>query len=200
MLGLICYNCKDNSETSTQDNSIEGSHLDIDAIKKFIPDGLKSEKKCKYINESGTIKEVQVRYTEEITERELESESYKSDELEITLYDEMDEKFQIVLIGSTNYDADYSVVVGLTILYMPANPTGTILSSIRFDEGGEPIVNTYDDFRSSISLNNKTFKDCFVITGTNPDSYSEIYINSEVGVVAFRDKANELFVFEEFIN
>ena len=194
------FGCKDNVAPETPNNLIEGTHLDIEAVKAYIPEELKAQKECVYMNELGDMKTLKVRYREQVTPRVLGGQTYKSDELEITLYDESDPLFQIAMIGSTNYKQDYTVTIGITVMLMPANPQGSILSGIRFDEDGKPIVTMFDDFSPSITLNGKSFNDCFLLTGTNPEAYSEIYINSEVGVVAFRDADNELFVFQEYLD
>jgi len=196
---LINLGCKDIMPVSTPNNFIEGKHLEINGIKSYIPEEIKAQMKCRYSDQSGDTKELKVRYKDQVTPRILSGQSYTSDEIEITLYDESDPLFQIVIIGSANYDSDYSILYQIAVLMMPANPSGEIFSWIRFDEFGQPIVTMFDDFHSTVTLNNKSFKDCFLMKGTNPDAYSEIYINSEIGVVGFRDAKNELFVFKEYI-
>lgn len=201
LVSCLQFGCNDSITPETPTNFIEGTHLDIEAVKAYIPEELKAQKECVYMDESGNIKSLKVRYREQVTPRVLAGQSYKSDELEITLYDESDPYFQIALLGVTNYNpSDYSVIVDLTVMLVPANPQGSILSGIRFDKDGKPIVTMFDDFHSTITLNGKSFNDCFLLTGTNPEAYSEIYINSEVGVVAFRDADNALFVFQEYLD
>ncbi len=198
LITFFHYSCRDDVPPETPDDLIAGTHLDIDVVKAYIPEELKAQKECVYVDESGNMRTLKVSYREQITPRVLNGQAYESDELEVTLYDESDPLFQIVMVGSANYKQDFSVAISLTVMLMPANPQGSILSAIRFDENGEPVVTVFDDFHTVITLGGKSFNDCFLLTGTNPDSYSEIYVNSEVGVVAFRDANNALFVFQEY--
>lgn len=199
---LSIFGCKeDTTPTIPSTPNIEGTHLNIDVIKSYLPEALTSERSIRYISEAGETKELKAHYLEKETPRTLDGFSYSNDGFELTLYDESDPKFQAVLLGSANYNTtgDYALIKSLTVILMPANPTGGILDGIRFDDNGFKIM-PYDDFHTTLVLNDKEFKDCFIMKDEHSSEYSEIYLNSEVGIVAFRGKDNVLFVFEEFFD
>jgi hypothetical protein len=139
-----------------------------------------------------------ISYKEYISPAQYEGQSYTSDKLEISLYMAENLNFLIALIPSANYALQETIVRGLGVIMMPGNLSGSIIGSIRFAENGKPIQGMLDDFRETLILQGKTFKDCFVLKNNNATAYSEIYINSDVGVVAFRDGVNKLWVFDRF--
>lgn len=172
------------------------SHLEINAVKSFLPASYFQGAKFIFKDLSGNEKEihsVSTETTRELTEGEF---TYMADNFNVLLFDPADEIFKIVITGNANYSSNGSPVRYLVAMLMPFNASGNTPGTIDFEEEG-PIISQTVDFRSSIELNNKVYNNVFMNFGMNGldryDSYSELDINSELGVVAFRDENNELW-------
>ncbi len=203
LVSVLLMQCSE--EINNNDNilQIEGTHLKIDEIKNYLPKEYFSELKLVYIDENGNEKVLNIQSVESIDERELKGMKYTSGSFKVTLYDEGDLYFQIVLHGSANYSNDgKSINKGLSAWLMPFNESGTTWARLRFEDG-KPSFLWGDDFREEIVLFSKVFNDVLVTIGKNNlqeqyEKYSELILNSEVGIVAFRDEHNELWVFDRF--
>ena len=134
-----------------------------------------------------------------------EGNTYKGENLKVTLYNPDDPDFLIVLSGNPNTPLGNSPPIvnikraTLVVLLMPFSETGSTFNAIRF-ENGKPVASELDDFRSVFERNSKDFQDVFVITGMNPQGevMTELAVNSNEGVVSFRDSNNVLWVFDRF--
>jgi hypothetical protein len=177
---------------------IAGTHLKIDDIKAYLPSAFASEKKIVYTDAQNNKTTLYSSYEEHTVENQYQGQAYLSDKLEVSLYLPDDKEFLIEIVPSASYIENGDVVRSLSTIFMPGNSSGSIIGSIRFDDNGAPISSLLDEFHEEINLNNKKFNDCFVFRNTTATAYSEIYINSDVGVAAFRDKENTLWVFERF--
>ncbi|MEL6866721.1 MAG: hypothetical protein AAFP19_20010, partial [Bacteroidota bacterium] len=63
---------------------------------------------------------------------------------------------------------------------------------------GEEI--THWNFRKTFEVLGRSFEDVIVKKSTQfPNAYSELDVNAAVGIVAFRDENNELWVFDRFV-
>ncbi|MEZ4980872.1 MAG: hypothetical protein R2769_04645 [Saprospiraceae bacterium] len=99
-------------------------------------------------------------------------------------------------MGNTNYSPTGILSIYLNGILMPGNPMGSTTATIGFSNG-EPIVAMWDDFREHVIFNGKSYNDVYITIGKNglerKESYSEIDLNSELGVVAFCDEKNTLW-------
>jgi len=197
-LYLFIISCSKDKNTI---GTIDGTVLTTDEILKFLPPEYEMQTDLLYKNSKNEIKLLKVKYLNGNEENTYNnSEKYTSKTFSVSLYDPNNLNFTIVLLGGANYtEPNRYISMALTSILMPFNPTGTTWFKIYF-ENGKPIISKYDNFQNSLVLYNKTFKDVLVTKSTKfLDSYSELYINSFEGVVAFRDDLNELWVFEKFV-
>lgn len=177
---------------------IEGSHLNIDGIKSYLPQALKNERTAVFIDEENNIKTLQTAYEEYTGDAEVNGLNYTYDQAEVTYFSEELPDFQIVLIPSANYSASYEIFKYLTILLIGENQEAAS-GSIFFDDHG-PTDSPFNNYQASVNLGGQTFEHAYLISNSSASSYSEIYMNQEIGIVAFRGSNNELFVFKEFID
>ncbi len=177
-----------------------GSHLSIDVILNHLPAELNSNNKAVYKSEVGELKNMTIFEKNLVVEHNgTEFGDYTSDKREISLFEENDLAAGIALHANTNYVPGKTTVArSLSVHLAFLNPAGMAFWMVSFDENG-PIITPVDDFQPTLTLNGQVFKDCYVINGTNTDAFSEIIVNLEIGVVAFRDINNELFVFQEYV-
>lgn len=173
----------------------EGAYINIDEVKKLIPDAYKKQKKIVYSNNKGQLMTIKVKY-EENDKRpdQYNGINYTYDQFYITLYSETDQGLSIQFSGGANFAGDTIVAKGLTIIVMPY-----IISGIDMDRNGEPDKKlSLSEYAANRTLNGKNFKDVFTSKNEVEKAYSEVCYNKEFGLVAFRDKNGELFVFERF--
>jgi len=197
---LLCTTCKKGKVEDSQ--NIEGNHLCISSIMEYLPDAYKNERTLVYKNQAGEIRKLHIAFEEHLTEQTYERQLYTTDSFEGTIYDPAMADFSIVLTGSANFDhgENNSVVKALSVILMPFNESGSLFACIYFEDGQPyiPPITSEDFFRESIELHSQTFQNIFYTTTHQYEVYDELYFNSDVGVVAFRDGEDVLWVFERF--
>ncbi len=197
---ILLLGCKNDDKNSTITPTIN-SHLNIDEVKDFLPSAYKNGSILVYKNENNEEWLLSTNYFEAIEERQFEGVMYKNDAFQASIFDSEDHSFQISISGQANYSKPYEVVKSISFDLMPLNPTGTVGVFVRFTDG-QPIVNTFSNFHEKLTLNNKVFDAVYVGNSrlNGFEKYSEIYVNKNEGVVAFRDKNNDLWVFDRINN
>jgi len=126
---------------------------------------------------------------------------YTAQQIDISLIEqEALYPFTLALTGSAGYDGDTPGWSLHAFVYQFLTREKTWLSVI-FNDAGEITPFGAVKYNSSITLLGKEFKDVHSKAGTDNegqtyDSFSEIMINSDIGIVAFRDRKNELWVFD----
>jgi len=173
--------------------------LTVNALKEYLPAAYFNESNIVFKNEMGDEWKLSTNAKESISDRMHNQKPYKAEKFEITLFDPDNTYFQIILTGNTNYATSGNLVLSLGGMLMPFNSSGTTWSTIRF-LNNQPIVSLGDDFRDLYSVHGNEFKNTYLTIGKDGNiqhsAYSELNMNSEQGVVAFRDENNELWVFE----
>lgn len=178
--------------------SIQGTYLKADGANKFLPTAYKAQKKVLYKNQTGETKLLSIRFLADAVEYTWGGQTYLSDRIDVALYDETDAYFVIRVLGGANYSQNNQVVHSVAFDLMPGSEFW-LLASVLLDENGkrsEPLF--FGTFLAEVELNSRKFKECFFSENKGKDAFSELYVNSTEGVVAFRDKNNELFVFDKF--
>ena len=199
ILAGLFFACNHEDENS---NAQFGQHLKIDEVKNYLPESYFQEAALIYVNSAGMEKELHITAVEDIVQRTHNNNNYTTDQFEITIYDPENLHFQINLIGSTNFASDDIVVTTLSGWLMPFNQSGNTWIRIDF-ENNLPKVGLFDNFNETITLIDKEFNDVYIAIGKNNlqeqyEAYSELNINSEFGVVAFKDENNEIWRFDRF--
>lgn len=197
LLVLALLSCENEmEELIVSENEI----LSITAVKDYLPSSYFNQPNLIYINELGEEWKLSTNLNESITDRIHNQISYKTEQFRITLFDPENNFFQIVLVGSTNLSNSGNTILTLSGTLMPFNPTGSTWATIRF-ENEQPIVSLGDNFKEEYWANGRQYKNTYINIGRNNEqdqhsAYSELNINSEQGVVAFRDENNDLWVFD----
>ena len=173
----------------------EGAYINIDEVKKLVPEAYKKQKKIVYSNSKGQLMTIGIKYEEnDKRPSQYNGINYTYDQFYITLYSEADQNLLIQFSGGANFADDTVVVKGLTIIIMPY-----MISGIDIDRNGEPDKGFgLAEYAANKTLNGKNFKEVFTSKNEVEKAYSEVCYNKEFGLVAFRDKNGELFVFERF--
>ena len=192
---------KKHSDNNITNNQPFVSHLDTKGIEAYLPQEiLKRESFVVYKKEEdGTEKHLRIYPNNGVFEGSYNGKEYTSDVFQIRLIDESNINFLLEINGSALYNDKGEIEKSLIALLMPGNQTGSSGVSLTFEEN-EPISGIYERYEKSIVLLGKTFLD--VYTGgsslTGYEKFSEISINSNEGIVSFRDIENKLWVFDRF--
>lgn len=191
------------NEITNEPTTIE--HLTIDNIKEYLPIEYFVDNEIIFINHLGEELAVKIHPSESTQEKSFNGTNFNADEFEIAMYIEDQAEFRLYLVADVDYN-ETGLSRALTGLLMPTNEGGSTLASLKFEEKSTPMINAWlNNYYEIISLNGKPFSDVFVFRGMHDgnqlfDAYSELDLNSEVGVVAFRDHDNVLWVFDRFKN
>ena len=201
LLSIICaltiIGCSSEDDIIRVNSEVE--HYRIDYIKSYLPGGYFDGSKLIYKNLNGEDLIMDTRHEESSIDRTHNGMNYKTDGFNIIMYNQQNTNMSIVLSGNVNLSAEGNVVATLGGVLMPSNQSGSTWSTIRFQDG-QPAISLGDDFRELYSVHGMQFANTYIKIGKNGNeqhsSYSELNINSEQGVVAFRDENNDLWVFD----
>lgn len=193
---LFIISCKSEEPQFNYQEVVSVAH-----IKNYLPHNYFESPTLIYKNEEGEEKQLFINFEENIVERNIADQSYSAEEIIINIFESESSNFRININASSYFVEENKITSDLFASLMLFNPTGSTVNNIAFNENG-PIVSHFDDFHSNLVLLGRKFSDVFVAIGKDwdvqYDAYSELNINSEVGVVAFRDKNNDLWVFDRF--
>jgi len=179
----------------------QASNLKIDNILEFLPSHLKEENSLIYVNELGNKKKflaVSAIVNEEYSDG---SGTYTAQQIDISLIEQdAPYPFTLALTGSAGYDGDIPGWSLHAFVYQFLTQEKTWLSLI-FTESGEITTFGAAKYDGTITLLGREFNDVYSKVGADNEgqaynSFSEIMINSDIGIVAFRDRENELWVFD----
>jgi len=197
LLFLTTVACSDNENYLGTENF----HISTDEIKNYLPSEYKTVTKTVFVNASGEQKTMISDYVATAQDRVKADTKYKTDDFEIEMFDTENHNLRILIMGSANLDSNGEIRKLLSLTLMPLTPGVTTLEMISFKDN-EPVIGLASSFTESKEYLGKSFKDVFVTIAQYNDvrqeTYSEMAFNSEFGIVAFRDEADELWVFEKF--
>ncbi len=183
---------------------IEGSYIRIDEVKDYLPDEYFNESRIIYVDSIGNERILNTNAGESVEQLKFKDMNYKSDKFVVSLYDELQLDFNITISGNAGYINDgLTISKGILFWLMPFNQRGSTLTFFNFKEG-KPYLYPGRSFIDSIDLYSNTFYKVLKVIGKDNNQkrhpiYSELILNSDVGIVAFRDKNDDLWVFDRFI-
>lgn len=206
VLVLTMTTCKKDPITTipTEENTpfVVQSHIEIKELEDWLPKAyFNGEPKVVYVNESGQEKKLTVYMVRGEQERTYSNQNYTSDIFTIRLRDDNDISFTLDIEGYAVYGEKNDLQKSLFVFLMPGNENGSMSLPVQFDENG-PKITMFDIFNEEISFFGHTYNDVFKGGAYTDellfDSFSEVALNSEVGIVYFRDRVNDLWVFDRF--
>lgn len=206
LLFSIVFSCENDDKQGGDIQLVNEEFIfSIDEVKNFLPEEYFSETSIVYTNNNEEL----ILFVDPIESKHdlsySDGSTHESETFEIILYNPEDINFQIVITASPNLPDGNTSKATLNNVLMPFNESGSSWNTIRF-ENEEAIISFGDDFHSTLELSDRIFTDVYkrriFPSPNNPNQevvYSELDINSNEGVVAFRDANNELWVFDRFI-
>ena len=201
VFGFLFFSCKSDEEAIPEPTPPfrfeNGAHLTIDEIKKEFPGDLyQSSSLLIFKNEAGDERRLAPNYSEHMFERTAHGISYTFDQVNYLLFEEADPSYYFDIVMSANLTSNSSSIEGLSILLNGKTPG--ILNPW--------LILTTDDLNGDYDyglieeqvLLGKTFKDVLKVWTIPPDqtAYSDLFFNSEFGVIGFSDKDDVLWVYD----
>ena len=189
-----------NTNNGSQEPPVAAAHISTTDIVEYLPEEYLQNRKAMYKDRAGNEKLLNSAFIESKEERTEFGRTYSHDRFLVRLFDESDTDFMIEVDGYGLYTQSGEVQKVIGAILMPMNPTGSSSVSVLFEDG-QPIVTQFDDFRETVSFFGKSFEKVYLSISTFSvhDSFSEIHFNFTEGVVAFRDKNDEMWIFDRFI-
>ena len=189
-LSFVLFSC---NKDKVNDNSLK--ELKIDDIRSQLPlTEIGNNPEAIYYNESGVEKTFEIEINSEVIDKSLNGEKYRAEQLTIEYSNQIEGEFSMYIRGTGDYTDDRNtnlyIKTSLVQFETTYSPTMTI------DENGNPLLAT---FYKEIKIVDRTFENAYsnLILPTI-SSFSELYFNSQFGIIGFKDQAGSLFVLKEY--
>lgn len=187
------FSCQ--KEVIPVENPNELQTLRIENIKNLLPlTASNSKTKAVFYNEDGNEIVFDFIFEEELKEKKVESKSYFAEEISGSYINESISDYSLYFVGSGNYltsdESNLFVSAGINQFVEP------VVSLLTLDAEGTPVLATYYD---KIQLLNKEFEAVYSnLIAPEFTTFSELYYNATYGIIGFKDRADDLYVFKEF--
>ena len=193
-LSAVLFTCSGDDDGMPP--GVEGSHIEIDALKDFLPADIRAEKNVRFKNPVGASMTLMADYKESVENLQTTSgESYTSDKFTVALSEGPAGDYVINMVGTGTIDSQ-----SFKVLLVPGNGTDPVRGDIPADHinGSSVGSSNAGEYLPSLTLGTGSFNQVFKFVRDDGSSFSELYNNEEVGVVAFRDGSNTLWIFDGF--
>ena len=118
----------------------------------------------------------------------------------ISLYYDEYPNYPIVLKGTGLFEQGTdNVYPFLQISFMYTDEKNALIGSLDINNAFPDVGVESKIVHDEIKLNSKNFNNVYIITNEETDAYSEFYYSRQIGVVAFRDENNELWVYDKIL-
>ena len=186
------------SEESSDNNSL--GKLNINDVVQFIP-------KNDYMNNSTLIfknaQGLEKSFTISTSSNELNKvfgeKTYKAENLEINLIDPNTDEYRLNINVGSNYTTSTESVSYISCGLLNDTNDGLVPVIDMVLENSR--LNSHT-IHAELVLNNKSFTDVHqsIDLSSQVNGFSNLYYNSEFGIIGFTDELNELWVFEKYEN
>jgi hypothetical protein len=177
------------------------TYFSLTQMLSFLPTEYTTGRKAVYINEQGTRRTFAI-YRDSVRALPITTTTKKEftiEQLSIVLRDIDKPRFNILVGLSTEYSESFKKPFWTYSCIIPPQPKFGIMINATFDKDLKPVPEvSFGNFTPSITLAERTFKDCYWLKVSGQTSFSEIYLNSSQGLPAFRAENDELWVFDRF--
>ena len=196
LLICLCLLISCQKETSLEETSIELENLTIESLDALLPLSESDAKtKAIFFNENGEEITFDFAIEEHEEVKKLKSNSYRTEEFSAVYKNKWITDYYLCFTGFGNYSrvgAPPTFGISASIHQM-VEPMNTLLS---LNDKGIPIVAMHYE---TIELLDKEFTNVYSnFIASEFTAFSELYYNPTYGIVGFRDREDELYVFKEF--
>lgn len=178
---------------------IEGSHIETTDIANYLPENYKMDKSYVYFkNSAGDERKLFIRYGNPTASSSFNnSEKFTFEQQNVALFDLEANERVVQIFGDAGYDQNRRIVKLINCALTPLNPSGSCFLFINL-KNGEVDFSHPNAYNKEKKYLDKSFKDVFVGISVQYKSYNEIAYNRYQGVVAYKDKNAEYWVFDRF--
>ena len=197
---FIVASCKPEKDVMEAPIKIAGAQLDTKVLREYLPIEYQQNKKVVYVSQNADTLLLDTYWKNNLVARIEGAESYTSEDFNVIFYTPQLPKFRIVVTGTANFSQN-KIIRSISVVYESDEPAPIVFFR-TFDGDGNLTVNAFSPAPETLTLNGKTFKDCF--SSYSENSYSNVetkaivYLNSAEGVPAFVDKDGNTYVFHGF--
>ncbi len=194
---LLYFSC--GKENADVDNPNELEKFTIESLEKFLPLAESNSKtKAVFYNAAGEEIIFDFIFEKELKEKRTTEKTYFAEEISGSYINESINDYSIYFQGGGNYvtiDANTQefrsfVSAGINQFVEPA------VTKLTFDETGTPFIAIYYDTKQLLDKEFKAVYSNFIADEFT--AFSEVYYNATYGVIGFKDRKDDLYVFKEF--
>lgn len=185
--------------SKTNDNQ----YIELSIVDNFFPDEYKTGSKAVFVNSSRKSLTLSISYLDEVSEQTIGTTGlmFLQDNFFVNLTTDTG-KVGILVNGSAFVNSDLSEIRPF-VSYLMRSGTSISNSSLQMEARLETnqVVTTCDgNFDVSKSILGREFFNVYGAVCAENQSFSELYVNEEFGIVGFKDDENELWAFDKFEN
>jgi len=192
---VILSSCQ--KEETIVENSNELETLKIENLKKLLPlANSNSKTKVVFYNAQGNEIIFDFTLEEELKEKKVESKSYFAEKIAGNYINESINDYSLYFLGTGNYS---NQVDGKSTLFVSAGITQFVeqaVTSLSIDDTGTPMIAVYYDTKQLLDKEFEAVYSNFIVDEFT--AFSELYYNASFGIIGFKDRADDLYVFKEF--
>ncbi len=195
IVGLTIFSCS-KEEPLVVKKSLES--IKLNDVRNLIPIQLQQNISVVYNDENGNERKLVTSYDSIKRIAKVDESEYNQERFSILYVDPNDSSFTMDISADGVYTSELDVQKTISTHLMPRSQTSSSMVIEVLE--GELVVQEWNDFHTSLILNSREFNNVFI--GKNDfnetGEYDQIMFNEEVGVVAFKDNNNVLWVFNKF--
>ncbi len=195
---VLFWSCQ--KETPVVENSNELATLKIESLKKLLPlTEISSKTKVVFYNEERKEIVFDFELEEELKEKIVASKPYFAEKISGSYINESIHDYSLYFLGTGNYN-NHNNTIGSN-LFVSAGITQFVESAVTklsLDDTGTPIIAQYYDTKQLLDKEFENVYSNFIVSEFT--SFSEIYYNATYGIIGFKDRQDDLYVFKEFVD
>ncbi len=194
---FVIFLCSCQKDTPVVENSNELETLTIESLEKWLPlSETQSKTKVIFHNQDGVEIEFNFEIEEELKEKRTPSKTYFAEKISGNYSSESINDYSLYFSGTGNYSNSDD---GKSTLFVSAGITQFVestVTSLSLDDMGTPLFATYYDTKQLLDKEFEAVYSNFIVDEFT--TFSEIYYNATYGVIGFKDRKDDLYVFKEF--
>ncbi len=196
ILVVVLVSCEKELITTEPTNELQT--IKIESLKNLLPITESSTKtKAVFYNSAGNEIVFDFILEEKVEEKIIKSKSYFTEAIGISYESEDIDDYSLYVIGSGNYieigdPPVIGIIAGINQFVEPVN------SMLTLNNSGSPILAMFYETRTLVDKEFDKVYSNFIVDEFS--SFSEVYYNATYGIVGFKDRTDDLYVFKAFMD
>jgi len=198
LFAFLLTTCTKSDDEGPEEEPVLEDFVLADDVDRFLPREYYEGRNIVFVNEEGLEWVFMTQHKRSTEERTHHAHTFETEVIDVDLFDHKNSGFQIKLSGSAYYYGENTFQNHLTLGFKTPNSPFTINNFVLRFIDGEPEQSGFTNYRPTLTLLQRPFNGVYRFRASNTFSYSEININEDFGVIAFRDRFDFLWVFDRF--